>query len=103
MLVYNKQDKNGSPIIVTIKEELIFDTPIVTCTIKKTVIKKKWYGTKEKLIVLFEKSVSLYVVNQWTCKDFENWADAYIVEYNKELTNKEYNEKILNLIKNGCK
>jgi hypothetical protein len=103
MLEYNKQDKNGNPIIVKITYDDYVNYTYVNCSIYETITVKRWFKTRQKLSLLHEKCLSLHVVNEWTCVDFELWTDGVIDEYNNKIKQTENNERVISLIKNGCK
>ena len=103
MIQYNKQNKNGNPIIVKITHEYYLNGTYVRCSLYQPTTIKIWFKNRDILNLLKEKDLSIHVVNQWTCNQFEEWADGVIKEYDNGLTEKENNEKTLNLIINGCK
>lgn len=99
MLIYNKQDLDGEPLRVQVKDKDFYSgTYVLEMTFKrpksifnitfwyKVYVKKKW--------------VDENVIN-WKCKEIEEWVDEEINSYNKKIMEIRETQKFSSMIKNG--
>jgi len=96
MIKYEKKDKNGDVVFIIIDDKSMFS--IINCDVYKP---KRFLFFKVKTKVFTQIKNTSDIVD-YTCEDFENWANNALSGYNDKLLESEKAKKILKTIKKGC-
>ena len=105
-----KKDKNGKEREVIIAKSTWFSDQIKLSISEQQEVEEIKGGILFDRTVKVMKSVTLHsthnsisVLRDWTCKEYEEWADREMIRFNDKLSDKEADQSVIDLIEKGCK
>lgn len=100
---YIRKDKNGETVTIKISyKEYVYASSVVCRIYKNKIVKRFWWSRViEDNVYTEEKGINCTI--NWNCKEFENWANDALSNYNDRLLSLENTERVKTLVKNGCK
>ena len=109
MIKFEKLDKNGVIRYVEITPSRFYDDRVVLRVLENPSISKskfyQWAFGVDRVIkdqIYLSMTKSLQELKDFTCSDYEIWADQAINEYNQYMIEQQENEKVLKIIEKGC-
>jgi len=109
---FTRKDKNGKEREVVIVQDENWTGHVCLCIYEDRemdVWVKNWVFIPGHFVKeiqpkrIFYTGKGLDDLRDWECKDYEEWVDKAMKDFDRQLTSQEADQKTLDLIEEGCK